>query len=459
MVSSPVGLVLLLFCFSCSFALSNLSESEQEKERIVTPEKGEDEKQASLPEAQLLRASADDSSREASKKLPEYLTVPVSRDHKDDLKPARGASKIPSWLQKVLLGIPPTLSSGDGARNKPELVEVRCHLDRILVRIRKEVFSSRDAYKHLSLGSCPVNEADKDYYYLLHSLKTDCGFEVQSWADYLSISVFLHYKPSGPVLREMPFDIPLECKYYRLFYSYKVGFHPKLQGGTVYKVLHPNSSFTISPLDASGNKIHGRKVYNLGDPMHFEASGHDEASPEEKRMYIKKCFVTVSQDPYSHPRYTVINNQGCMIDSKKSGQSKFLSGDSKMVQKFSMGAFVFQESAATASEQQFYLHCEMNVGPSTPTPSRKACNYDHGAGKWKELYGNDCVCNCCDSTCPPAELEEAPKEIVSSRSWKVDRESKVGSDKAGRLLRSPETATGEEPSMKKQTYFQDCDED
>ncbi|MED6285123.1 hypothetical protein CHARACLAT_026114 [Characodon lateralis] len=348
MVSSHARLVLLVFCSTCSFALIKVSESESEKEKTVIHEKEEEEKQASLPKAQSLPASADDSSRDGSKKLPEYLIVPVSRDHKGDLKPERGARKIPGWLQKVLL------------------------------------------------GSCPVNHADKDYYYLLQSLKTDCGFKVQSLPDYLS------------------------CKYYRLFYSYKVSFHPKLQGGTMYRVLQPNSSFTISPLDASGNKIVGQKMYNLGDPMHFEASGNDRTNYEEKRMYITKCFVTASQDPYSHPRYTVINNQGCMIDSKTSVQSKFLNGGSKMVQKFSVGAFVFQQIAPTISEQQFYLHCEMNVGPSTPTPSLKACNYDRAIGRWKELYGKDCVCKCCESTCLSAELEEAPNNIISSYSWKVD---------------------------------------
>ncbi|MEQ2261459.1 hypothetical protein XENORESO_010660 [Xenotaenia resolanae] len=457
MVSSHAGLVLLVFCSTCSFALIKVSESESEKEKTVIHEKEEEEKQASLPKAQSLPASADDSPRDGSKKLPEYLIVPVSRDHKGDLKPERGARKIPSWLQKVLLGMPPTLSSDEGATNKSKLVEVRCHMDKIYVRIRKEVLKSQDAYKYLTLGSCPVNHADKDYYYLLQSLKTDCGFKVQSLPDYLSIRIFLHYKPAGPVLREMPFDIPLQCKYYRLFYSYKVSFHPKLQGGTVYRVLKPNSSFTISPLDASGNKIFGQKMYNLGDPMHFEASGNDRINYEEKRMYITKCFVTASQDPYSHPRYTVINNQGCMIDSKTSVQSKFLISGSKMVQKFSVGAFVFQQRAPTISEQQFYLHCEINVGPSTPTPSLKACNYDRAIGKWKELYGKDCVCKCCESTCLSAELEEAPNNIISSYSWKVVFKGKVEFDKTG-SLRSPETMTREEPS-KKPTYLQDCDED
>lgn len=36
---------------------------------------------------------------------------------------------------------------------------------------------------------------------------------------------------------------------YRNFHSYKIGFHPQLQGGTVYKALQPKSSVSLTPQD------------------------------------------------------------------------------------------------------------------------------------------------------------------------------------------------------------------
>lgn len=96
----------------------------------------------------------------------------------------------------------------------------------------------------------------------------------------------------------------------------------------------------------------------------------------------------------------VLSNRRCMTDGKVTEQSKFLSGASKMVQKFSVGALVFKDMVSTSSSsqvllrasgtelytvkymltlnvfQQLYMHCEISVGKLAPTQSSKACNYD-----------------------------------------------------------------------------------
>lgn len=41
----------------------------------------------------------------------------------------------------------------------------------------------------------------------------------------------------------------------RFFHSYKVGFYPKLKGGTVFKALQPKSTYTITPQDGMSFKI------------------------------------------------------------------------------------------------------------------------------------------------------------------------------------------------------------
>lgn len=40
-----------------------------------------------------------------------------------------------------------------------------------------------------------------------------------------------------------------------------------------------------------------------------------------------------------------------MVDGKVSYQSKFLTGSSKMVQKFSVGALIFKDQASTSSSK------------------------------------------------------------------------------------------------------------
>lgn len=161
-----VGLVLLTLCSACFGVLMENFESEWEREKTVTNKEG------SSPEFKFLGASFEG----AAKKLPEYLAVPISSDRKEDLKPEKSARQVPTWLQKVLLGVPATVSRAEGATQKSDLVEVLCYLDRINVRVKRKAFKSENAHTHLSLGSCPVSHIHEDHYSFLYNLKTDCGF-------------------------------------------------------------------------------------------------------------------------------------------------------------------------------------------------------------------------------------------------------------------------------------------
>ncbi|KAM8771514.1 zona pellucida sperm-binding protein 3 [Acanthopagrus schlegelii] len=452
------GFLLLMFCSAYSYQLRSgprygafVHDPELEWERMQTVI-GEEMKQAPAPEPKFWKSVARSQTPvPEAKKVPEFLIVSASDLQKEVFKPEKGARPLPSSISKMLLEATaaPTTAAAD---TRPKLVEVLCHVDRMYVRVRKEVFKYKDAYKYIKLGSCPVNQGTKDHYYFLYLLKDDCGFKKESNVNDLSIRNTLYYKPDGPVLRAMPFDVPLQCKFPRFFHSFKAGFYPNLQGGTIRKMLQPKSSFTITPLDASGNEITGSKTYTLGQPMYFQAKGQDSSGSQ--RMYINKCFMTASQDSTSNPKYTVIDNQGCMIDSKVTVLSKFLTGTSKMVQKFSVGALIFKDTASTSSTRQLYMHCEITMGSLTPTPSSKACSYDATAKKWKELYGDDSVCTCCETTCTSA-LPKASRTMISSHSWKVDLSSQNGYAEVDPQMKSFDTDTFslEDPDMAEHRGF------
>ncbi|XP_018520151.1 zona pellucida sperm-binding protein 3 isoform X2 [Lates calcarifer] len=424
------GLLLLLFCSVYSYQFKSragyglfVQDPELEWGRMETVI-GEEMSPAPAPKAKIWKsASNSGSSTPEAKKFPEYVRVESSKYPKTAFKPEKGARPLPAWVKEMLL--PPTVAPKSGiasgkAAVRPKLIEILCHVDRMYVRIRREIFKTKTAYKDLKLGKCPVNQGTKVHYYFLYLLKTDCGFKKENNVDYLSISNTLHYKPSSVIVREIPFDIPLQCKFPRNFHSYKIGFHPQLQGGTVYKALQPKSSVSLTPQDASGNEITGSKTYTLGQPMYFEAKRSDKTSKSgDQRMYINKCFMTASENPNSNLKYTVIDKYGCMVDGKMTDQSKFLSDSSKKIQKFSVGAFVFKDKlSSSSSSQQLYMHCAISMGKLTPTASSKACNYDPATKKWKELYGDDSVCTCCESSCPSGQ-SKASSNIVTSRSWKV----------------------------------------
>lgn len=178
------GLLLVLFCSAYSYHFRGRAgygpfvqdpELEWERmERVI----GEDKMRAPAPETKFWRsASGTGSSTPEAKKVPEYLVVSASKDQKEVFKPEKGARPLPNSAKEMLLvTAAPTQAAGSQTTRK-KLVEVLCHVDRMYVRIRREVFKTRDAYKYLKLGTCPVNQGTKEHYYLLYLLKTDCGFK------------------------------------------------------------------------------------------------------------------------------------------------------------------------------------------------------------------------------------------------------------------------------------------
>lgn len=182
------GLLLLLFCSAYSYHFRSgagygpfLQDPELEWERMATVIGKE---KAPAPETKFWRsASSSESSTPEAKKVPEYLIVSASKDQKAVFKPEKGAGPLPNSAKEMLLvTASPTQTTGGTARKK--LVEILCHVDRMYVRIRREVFKTRDAYKYLKLGTCPVNQGTKEHYYLLYLLTTDCGFKKEvgkSW--------------------------------------------------------------------------------------------------------------------------------------------------------------------------------------------------------------------------------------------------------------------------------------
>lgn len=238
------GFLFLLFWSACFQFIDKAEygvfgqdpELDQEKMETVADE---DETEDSAPQLKRSASHGDLSTPEAMK-LPKYLNVPASYDQKQLFKPERGVRPLPEWARKILLASAPAAPvTGGTEMGRDNVVEILCHVDKMYVRIRKRVFKSRDAYKYLKLGTCPVNQENEHYYYFLYSFVTGCGFKkevgecpnvfvsyftvtnqmemfmFQSHADYLSISNVLRFRQTTPVLREMPFEIPLQCRFPR----------------------------------------------------------------------------------------------------------------------------------------------------------------------------------------------------------------------------------------------------
>ncbi|KAK7885954.1 hypothetical protein WMY93_025575 [Mugilogobius chulae] len=200
----------------------------------------------------------------------------------------------------------------------------------------------------------------------------------------------------------------LSYRFNRFQYSYKIGYRPNLSVRNLFKRMRSRVKFRLSPRNSLWEPLSSSDSFTLGRPMFFEAQA-EFLSPGQ-RLYVHSCFATPDPSPSSTPQFTVVNNYGCMVESKD-GRSSFIAHRNDVV-RFSVDAFVFHRF-----EGNLFMHCSMSVGPDTPTVTDKSCNYHPQTRRWVELYGSDDVCSCCDSHCGPAASTET---VISSSAWNIN---------------------------------------
>lgn len=170
MKSFCVGLVLLLVCFPDSeLKMRSLLEYEPEldwnalRDDLVRVPKSADTNHT-LPQ---------------SKRVPPFLVVSSSNDPVEAFKPEMGARDLPEAVKEMLLqalgATPATLAPPPGGGGRA--VEVRCHIGRIYVRVKKAIFKVKTAIQNLKLGVCTVNKILDEHYYFLYPLTANCGFQ------------------------------------------------------------------------------------------------------------------------------------------------------------------------------------------------------------------------------------------------------------------------------------------
>ncbi|XDV15595.1 hypothetical protein PO909_015646 [Leuciscus waleckii] len=350
--------------------------------------------------------------------------------HKELFTPERDSRPrpVPPLLKSILLA-----ETADVKPKKPVSdpnFEVMCYMDRIHVKVRRSLFADPSAWKNLKLGTCAVNKGSDTHYHFLYYLK-GCGIQRGEDADRVIYSNMLHYMPDDTdlIVREQPFRVLIRCSYTKFHRSYKVGFLPHVAGGILYKTIQTRKGPTLNAVDASWNLLPAGQSFDLGKPVCFEAKSSSMGT--RKRLYLNSCFVTSNPSAWSAEKYSVIENYGCLVDSKKSALTKFYATDDKMTVRLCVGAFLFKRMVSLPqSKKTMFLHCELDFGPETPTPSAKACMYNKHTKMWTELYGDDAVCKCCASQCPASPRASGQcKSLITSESWEL---------KMGRETSSPE---------------------
>ncbi|XP_054477469.1 zona pellucida sperm-binding protein 3d.2 isoform X2 [Anoplopoma fimbria] len=381
--------------------------------------------------------------REASRRNtptlpPPYLHLPVFLDsrlplvEKEQFSPSRGTGleTLPEPVRGVLL---PVLASTTPPRASGFSVRTSCERNKMLVQVRRSVLGTGEPDSQLTLGTCQASKSTKEYFYFQYDVFM-CGTKrtiINNQVAYLNTLKYDPPRIRGPIRRAVPFTLPVACYYNRYQYSYKIGYTPKMRLHRIFTPLKNRAKFILTPRNAQWERLSPSDRYELGTPMYFEAEA--PSMSRDKRLYVHLCYVTPEKSHTSTPQFPVVQNYGCMVESKDS-RSRYIPYKSNAV-RFSVDAFLFKGMMG----QQLYMHCSMSVGSSVPTPTAKSCNYNTKTKRWVELYGPDSVCTCCDSNCSSAA--STGTKIISSRPWTIESKAKPNTTSKRKKVSTTTTTT------------------
>ncbi|XP_060710966.1 zona pellucida sperm-binding protein 3-like [Hemiscyllium ocellatum] len=116
-------------------------------------------------------------------------------------------------------------------------------------------------------------------------------------------------------------------------------------------------------------------IYSLGDLIHIEASV-SMSNHIPLKLYIDRCVATLNPDKDSTPRYSIIDYNGCLLDSKAedSFSTFVLPGDGREPDKlrFDLDAFRFYGD----EHSLIFITCHLKVAAVDQGDSRnKACTF------------------------------------------------------------------------------------
>ncbi|KAI3367849.1 hypothetical protein L3Q82_026677 [Scortum barcoo] len=338
-------------------------------------------------------------------------TYPIDEERR------QGNRKI---LQNMLKPSPRSPARPEGPRTKirsdlaylPD-VSVTCSTSDFVVRVKPAFYGQGADAEELTLGDgCKSNGLLRPYGDLLFTYPlTACGAVRQSPPGYLVYKFVLRYEPSPKRFpsRAQRIDVDIECRYQRYHHVHQLTVQPTWATAVLRKSLKGGlSDFQIEVMDDtskpsdSWSKAAKSKVYQLGKSVHFQVSAPHPAT--KGKLYINSCYATPSSESKTPLKYTIIDNFGCMLDSKRDpGASQFVSRTDKTL-RFSLKAFQFTSDPET----EVSIHCNLSVTSEDPGPAHKSCTYR--GNRWEALTGDDSICDCCDSQCVTSKSRRAMME-------------------------------------------------
>ncbi|KAK2896934.1 hypothetical protein QQF64_005454 [Cirrhinus molitorella] len=293
-------------------------------------------------------------------------------------------------------------------------VSVTCSRSGFVLKVKKNFYGFSAVAEELTLGeTCKSNGVLEPHNDLLFTYAlNDCQGEQQVFPDYVAYKYVLHYLPLSHrnSLRCHRVNVGVECRYKREHHVHSLVVSPTL-GTPLRKVIRTRSAdFQIQLMDDSWSSPVRSAVYLLGQQVNVQVSTRHHY--RGVKLFINGCYAATVNPLSQATKHSIIDNYGCLRESRiNPGASRFRFSRADNVIQFSFGAFQFTE----APEAQVALHCELSVSGGGPSPMQKSCFYSHRDKRWISVFGQDSICDCCDSFCNQTKTKRITYEgFVSS---------------------------------------------
>ncbi|XP_060708864.1 zona pellucida sperm-binding protein 3-like [Hemiscyllium ocellatum] len=291
-----------------------------------------------------------------------------------------------------------------GSVSPLQTVMVQCGEHNLLVMAQLDLFGTGHLIKatDLTLGTAgcqPTRVYPENQTVLFDYGLHECGSRLQMTGDFLIYTTNLTHIPNYPgsvIVRTNGAVVPIECRYFRKGNVSSNPIKPTWIPFSSTRSGEGHLSFSLRLMNGDWLTERTSTVYFLGDLIHIEASV-SLANHVSLKLYIDRCVATLSPDKDSTPRYSIIDYNGCLLDSKAedSFSTFVLPRDGREPDKlqFDLDAFRFYGDERSL----IFITCQLRVAAVDQGDSRnKACTFQKLERIWRPLEGSDSdICACC----------------------------------------------------------------
>ncbi|CAL8291754.1 unnamed protein product [Boreogadus saida] len=283
----------------------------------------------------------------------------------------------------------------------PETVRVECGEQVVQVLVKKDLMGIGQLIlgSDILLGNCPPSEELLDaqvlvFKYPLHS----CGSQLRMTEDAFIYQFTLLYTPSAvggsPIVRTQDASISIECHYPRNQEVSSSPVKPTWVPFIAVEASEESLHFSLTLMTDDWQFERPSAQYLLGDQLNIEASVA-QFHHVPLRVFVDHCVATLIPNTNTVPRYTFLDNFGCLMDGVLTGSSSHIlprGRDDKL--RIQLEAFRFQQESSGV----IYITCSLRATTAAEPvgATSKACSFSRS---WREASGFHNQCSCCETSC------------------------------------------------------------